>query len=547
MDHSWRTAIKTLVTKRRATCNTSSSPVCTDSAPLAQTKSPERNRFGDLLAKFRRLWHASSNSGAVSYPLGNTYMPDNTEEEEGEEQTIGGGDIVTRTHLSDNTDLPDSTDLPDNEPVWVAGRRHNLTISPLCRLPNELLLMVIAYLLPGDIFILCHASAIFIPLLPRPVLEVLDNPWMRILKHPALFPTHGNGISFARLDEAEKTRVHDLLRGEFFCKRCLERQRQGLVKERLSQLQSFLYCSGCNSDHRAFLFPTHQRREHTEKPRLCYGKTGYIQICSHQTVSWDDVEAVGMEFPGSGTEALSRVITCTDRSHGPLKGSPSAIIETGYRGRATGHVFLHVSSTVPLFDITNPRRHPFTRRELEAAYRQATASPLFGCGFCPHVGPAHGGDSDQLLRPFRPDNCACFPLPVPIPHPDHPLASICCICRAHSRPEERSGRFLYSASDNHSFHCRMCNSFYRWRWHGSQIAVCFRHNKALWSSIDSDWLLSLAPDSLGSVGPERFGEDLWCENNRCVTNKRWASLVQNHRDYVVPKWRALTETKVRDV
>ncbi|KAK1763885.1 hypothetical protein QBC33DRAFT_622594 [Phialemonium atrogriseum] len=489
MDHSWRTAIKTLVAKPRATRDTSSSPACTDSALLTQTKSPKRNRFGDLLAKLCRLWHTSFNCGAVSCPL------DNTEEEAGEEETRGGGDIVTRTQL------------PDDEPDWVAGRRHNLTISPLCRLPNELLLMIMAYLLPGDVFILCHASAIYIPLLPRPVLKMLNNPWMRILNHRALFPTHGNGISFARLDEAETARVHDLLRGEFFCKRCLERQRQGLLKERLSQLQTFLYCSGCNSGRRAFLFPAHQRQEHTEKPRLY-------------------------------------------RSNRPLGSSPappSAIIERGYCGGATDHVFLHVSSTVPLFDITNPRRHPFTRRELEAAHRQATASPLFGCGFCPHVNPAHGGDSDKLLRPFRPDNCACFPMPIPIPipHPDHHFPSICCVCRAQSRPEERSGRFLYSPFDNHSFHCRTCNSFYHWRRHGSQVSVCFQGSKALWSPISSDWLLSLAPDSLGSAGPEGFGEDLWCENKRCFTNKRWESLVKNHQYYVVPEWGATASRFVR--
>lgn len=135
-------------------------PICTERVPLAQTAATSKRETvrHRLTGFFRRLPHRSTGpKGAVSH-------------------------------------------LPDNEPDWLIQRRRNLTNSPLCRLPVELLLEIKSYLSPATIFVLCHTSALFFPLLDRNILDELDSPSAQILSDPSLFKSN-----------VEKVEVFDLL------------------------------------------------------------------------------------------------------------------------------------------------------------------------------------------------------------------------------------------------------------------------------------------------------------------------------------------------
>lgn len=455
--------------------------------------------------------------------------------------------------------------LQDNEPEWIAQRRLNLANSPLCRLPTELLLIIKSYLSPGTIFILCHTSALFFPLLDRARLDNLSKLYI---------PMRSNMFD----NDADRVEVCNLLRGEFFCRPCNERQRKGLLKANLQHLQEPLYCTGYSSEHPAFLFPADQRAKKRTDPRVCYGRIGHIQVCSHMTISWSDVEKIGQgvipQGQGKSTSSNCRKSICMDRSHQPPKNQwcnkhPQyyfdrpwlypTIVMSRERYDNQNLVQVNITSEIPLFDIKDqgPSRHP-TRRELEAALRRAVAGQLFGHRFCPHVSPStpdsHSDNtsinpnSEKLLRAFSSNICACFPALASSPHdPSH--IETCCLCVSYpshradggdveeQEVKEVSHGFLPNHLP-HYFFCSRCQAVYVWRRLGQRVYIALYWTLILHKSpAASYWLESLAPESLGIGGPDRpADQDLWCETKRCVTNKRWMSMVKRYHGMGTPGW-----------
>ncbi|KAK3379638.1 hypothetical protein B0T24DRAFT_695498 [Lasiosphaeria ovina] len=51
----------------------------------------------------------------------------------------------------------------------------------------------------------------------------------------------------------------------------------------------YLHCAGCGEDHAAGYFSAKQRALPPEL-RLCIGREGFVRICDHTTVQWEDVE-----------------------------------------------------------------------------------------------------------------------------------------------------------------------------------------------------------------------------------------------------------------
>lgn len=190
---------------------------------------------------------------------------------------------------------------------------------------------------------------------------------------------------------------------------------------------------------------------------------------------------------------------------------------------------------------------------------------MFGYRFCPHVPPSpsastpadddNGVDSnaEKLLRAFSSDTCACFPAPMSSPDhvTNHRVRPWCCLCLARpSHPEgeeekeeeEGSGGVLPHqgprARSLHSYICRTCKASYLWRRNGRRLYIAFDRCSFLSNSPTSAaWLLSLTPESLGMGGPDGSADqDIWCETRRCVTNKRWMSMVKRRRSLHLPGW-----------
>ncbi|KAK1763910.1 hypothetical protein QBC33DRAFT_596730 [Phialemonium atrogriseum] len=330
----------------------------------------------------------------------------------------------------------------DEEPGWVIRKRQNLATSPLCRLPLELLLMIKAYLSPTSVFILCHTSAFFIPLLDKGVLE----------KKPLVYFGIGD--------------VRKLLQGEYFCRWCLDR-----LEGAFRRLRMPLYCDGCGLEHPAFLFPLDQRAdgEDPKRPRMCFGRIGHIQLCAHKTVSWSDVEKV-RDRSGNPTS-----IACTHRSHLPLRSQWWAgMLPTNLRPRGAfesrGNLPTVKSQTVRQLLAPIPQPH-------EDYPLVKIAGPLFGYRLCPHV------HDDYDKAPFRApasDTCPCVPGPAATSHDDD-NPSHCCLYR--------------------EFICPVCRGVYTWRREGGRVSLSFT-----WSRLVSDrptsrnWLRALAPEYFSAWG-----------------------------------------------
>ncbi|KAK1772756.1 hypothetical protein QBC33DRAFT_583941 [Phialemonium atrogriseum] len=222
-------------------------------------------------------------------------------------------------------------------------------------------------------------------------------------------------------------------------------------------------------------------------------------------------------------------------------------------------VQVKITSGVPLFDIKDqrPSRHP-TRRELEAALRRAVAGQLFGHRFCPHVSPSTpDGDNDntgidpnpeKLLRAFSSNICACFPALASSPHdPSH--RNPCCLCVSYPSHRADGGGVGGQGAEGvshgflsghicHSFFCSACKAFHEWHRRGQRVYIAFYWTLILHKSpAASYWLEALAPESLGIGGTDRpADQDLWCETKRCVTNKRWVSMVKRYHGMGTPGW-----------
>src|SRR5512140_1183769 len=70
----------------------------------------------------------------------------------------------------------------------------------------------------------------------------------------------------------------------------------------------YLHCSGCDEDHAAGYFSRTQQYQ-PAATRLCIGRQGFIRLCEHKTVHWNDVEQFLL---GNDLSRESLIIKCTE-------------------------------------------------------------------------------------------------------------------------------------------------------------------------------------------------------------------------------------------
>ncbi|KNA95994.1 hypothetical protein FOXG_18075 [Fusarium oxysporum f. sp. lycopersici 4287] len=87
-----------------------------------------------------------------------------------------------------------------------------------------------------------------------------------------------------------------LIRMERICKTCRpefeSRQRTGVsldCKFAARTGQDWMYCCACKVEHQTLCFPSEVARKQSN--RVCIARTGYIRICAHEVLSWDELQA----------------------------------------------------------------------------------------------------------------------------------------------------------------------------------------------------------------------------------------------------------------
>jgi len=192
----------------------------------------------------------------------------------------------------------------------------------LLQLPDELLLMIIRHLDPTSIQCLRHADRAFLRLFSDKTFRLWHNdspstchfPWSRPnsdFKHQAHTPT-----------------LRHLLQSDKEQKQCLScRTRCSKDPQQASRLTNeFLFCKGCLVDHPAAFFSPDQRRlgKDRDGDRICIGHQGYVRLCDHEVITWNDVliARVGLLNRGPQYQGAMLLRVCRHPSHMPISHSP---------------------------------------------------------------------------------------------------------------------------------------------------------------------------------------------------------------------------------
>ncbi len=196
------------------------------------------------------------------------------------------------------------------DPLIAAGF-HNLTCSPLCRLPKELLLSIIERLDILSIQCLRRASRLFLRLYCSPVFS--DN---HIREQELDDYSHWNA---PKAEDNWPKALAALLDKDVseYCGHCRKMRIEG-KKSKL--MTDYLHCSGCFKDHPRCLFSKVQWSKPAKK-RICIGREEFIRLCDHQVLTWDTVIRTGLQLAKVHTKkdtfAEVCLAQCKHESHFP--------------------------------------------------------------------------------------------------------------------------------------------------------------------------------------------------------------------------------------
>jgi hypothetical protein len=303
------------------------------------------------------------------------------------------------------------------DPLVAAGF-HNLTCSPLCRLPEELLLDIMGRLDLVSIQCLRRASRLFLRLYSSPIFRSTQQPERTVLD------------SFEHWDEPRddlpdnhwSEELQILLDKDItnYCQDCQERQinqNHRWRRKHTTLTKDYLYCSGCHTEHPVCLFSKTQRSRCC-RIRVCIGREGFIRVCEHLVITWEDVINTALKLSILNTDDYTTVFLkkCKHESHfpqhhkkdTPLLNSQSIYPAVQVRGGIHQHtelgLFWHGHLRLPDVDfdkegynkIATPR---LLRQQLEE-FRQKTPAK----NIVPEFSPGRLIE----MECFDPNRCSCL-------------------------------------------------------------------------------------------------------------------------------------------
>ncbi|KAK4199654.1 hypothetical protein QBC40DRAFT_297337 [Triangularia verruculosa] len=204
------------------------------------------------------------------------------------------------------------------EDPMVTAHRHNYKFSPLYKLPEELVLMIVKDLhsskTPSSLaalFCLAHVSR----LTRRIILELYGFDWIHMRCSLFGFQRH------VSRDGDPKEVACTLLRKDLLCTDCSSRtcgQQNIWSRCKFQAAQGgLLYCSGCDEIHHARQFSKAQSTL-GDTERVCIAWEGRLKLCDHHKgISWADLEKrlVEMAAEESDTNRLAFWEKCHHPEH----------------------------------------------------------------------------------------------------------------------------------------------------------------------------------------------------------------------------------------
>jgi len=240
----------------------------------------------------------------------------------------------------------------------VAPTYHNLNFSPLLRLPEEILLLVMDDLDAYTLRNLRHTSRVFLRLFGSSAFKEYHLSWTPG-PHGNCGPWQQQDISLwmKLLPYRAWQRGRHSFSAAFkyqYCRACWEIRSDPGIRENpryRSLISNTHYCTGCHATHRAARFSPSQR----DKPQLpsttreCIGLEGHVRVCEHVVIRWSDIEAWRRRYPSRCRSAdPGGVVEATICSH-PSHATYPNRVETAGTGR--GGIRLAISESERGFSV----------------------------------------------------------------------------------------------------------------------------------------------------------------------------------------------------
>lgn len=189
----------------------------------------------------------------------------------------------------------------DSVDPLLAACAHNKEFSLLLKLPDEILLNILQFLLL-DIREIYYIRRVCRKLRYMAYDDALEPRLFRtnqvlrgshMLHQDRFISGEDNRMPFGVLPWDAAPGFEAALRKQTLCKPC-----QAAHPERMppggcvffETPTRFIYCAGCNTYHPRNAFSYSQRRR-SQAGRICIGREGQLQLCEHVSITWADIEA----------------------------------------------------------------------------------------------------------------------------------------------------------------------------------------------------------------------------------------------------------------
>lgn len=314
----------------------------------------------------------------------------------------------------------DHTTIKESMDPLIAPMHHNAMHSPLCGLPESILLRIMSLTDHVSLFCLRRTCRTFMRLFS-------DRQFRRLhddtIKHWA--ETNWPMVSAQTLrwksenvQPSLKSALRLLIQKDMYCTTCriVRPNRKQADSDHKSRIK-LLYCSACATKHPINLF-SHRQQQEDSRSRICIGREGNVRICEHVVLTWADIQTLR-------GERHDLEIDCEDESHLQLSDSSSTCNSSaesaGIRTRSLQHC---CNAAGIVCDSTRRRQHLAVpgiviRWEVHMQVPGAgLTDSLEGADFNRQVGQLRENGGECLVtkppgrhnvesRPFDPNVCSC--------------------------------------------------------------------------------------------------------------------------------------------
>ncbi|KAK8039844.1 hypothetical protein PG993_008255 [Apiospora rasikravindrae] len=466
---------------------------------------------------------------------------------------------------------------PQVKPAWWLGMQHNLALSRLYQLPDEILLIVCRELEGSDVYIMRQTCSNFRRLLSAP--EFVG--WEKLFCIYIMGKRSMVEVPKAGVDWQD---VYERLRRRRCCWACIDARLPKQIggdsaydTAMLRLANKAKYCTECRTQHPLIMFSKKQRE--AEDGAICIMAEGGVAICPHRTVSlrmlrdWQDtLRNRGDDAKRQAPPWFLSCDVCFREFEEPLRSSAVRPAATCLLPEAMGlHArkdsspswesmttatqgALCVQWTMPLrvtkkvavaagttsLDYIISRRDSHGAEKIEAALFQA-AEAGYNELLCPHASfdnipilRDYIWNAHDAARDFK-DGCEWESRVDPTQGFVQRRTKRCWgpsgdgLCRICSRPG-----FLRPL-----YHMYNPSQRYEHRWVVSKHGLALQQQLTLpvpdlsvpFTRAHEVWLQMLSPHSYGLSADTDLQHITWCPDRRCVNGRSWATH-QRHLDII---------------